>query len=241
MDISYWTNYNPNISISETKKQYFGQYLWRLAIDVKGARLINDKLDDLSRALAHRRAMVQNYAYGGAWYIRKHADDINKIDVDQLYEIKQIRDKYRSQIRIRLEEPNVQIYAETESVLREIADEISNKFRSHVLTVCGPRTEEIGKLLKSGIIVSKTKTEYTHKVLLRDGRYSSQVKGQILEYLHSLGDIVKLSPGSIRMLNKPYPSMWGVFFYTNDPSITTFLSLISPGIILNIHELVQVE
>jgi len=82
---------------------------------------------------------------------------------------------------------------------------------------------------------------YTHKIILRDGRYTTELKENILSYLTSIGpETLSISTGLIDTLSKSNPFLWNAYFYTNDPSVTTFLNLISPGLVLNIHELVVV-
>ena len=68
----------------------------------------------------------------------------------------------------------------------------------------------------------------------RDGNYDTHTKQSILNQL-SQRDDVKIPPQLRRELGKKYPALWGAYLYSNDDSIVTILSLISPGIVGNIH------
>ena len=80
---------------------------------------------------------------------------------------------------------------------------------------------------------------YSHKVILRDGKYSQEIKESILNYLESLGDeIVKVPQSLSAILSKSSSYIWNGYFYTNEPNIVSFLNLMDPNLVLNIHELV---
>jgi hypothetical protein len=74
---------------------------------------------------------------------------------------------------------------------------------------------------------------------MKDGRYSPEVKTQLLNYLVNVGmDQVKLPKTGFEMLSKSTGFIWNLYFYTNDLGVVTFVNLISPGIVSNSHELV---
>ena len=94
-------------------------------------------------------------------------------------------------------------------------------------------------MLNSGAIIRKTDIGYSHKVILRDGKYSPEIKRKILNYLETLGDeTVRLPKSCYEMLAKSTSFVWNLYFYTNDPAITTFISLIEPRLVSNIHKIV---
>jgi SMC interacting uncharacterized protein involved in chromosome segregation len=140
---------------------------------------------------------------------------------------------------MRVEEPLMQIYAHNEATLKQIAAVLHDP--EFIQSVTGPENHDQEQLLKSGAIIKHTTSKYNYKVVLRDGRYSSQIKQQILNYLDNLGDIVKISRGSRDMLQLSFSNIWGVFFYTNDPNIADFIRLIEPTVVSNIHKLVTTD
>jgi hypothetical protein len=202
-------------------------------------RTIDHKFDTVAEAIAERTATNKRYNYGGSWY---HRTDPYLVDADALFlehlrAIKKTSNKYR----FRVEEPNMQIYAESEKDLQDLVKHFKPEWRNYIEEVTYPVSADAIEKLKAGAILRKNAHDYSHKVMLRDGRYELETKQQILNYLDNLGDLVKLSKGSREMLTKNYTSMWGVFFYTNDPSLVTFLSLINPNLVSNIHELIHTE
>jgi len=231
MDISYWNNFKKPVLY--TTKQFFGKYLWRLQVYAEGGKLITSEYEDLVHALKIRERAV-NYNYAGYWR-RKPVDRVN---FPLLYAVRHLRQKYGEAIRLRIEEPEICFYAADEETLKEIADDLST-YSSEFMNITGPADKAAEEILKTGAILSNRTSEYSHKVIIRDGRYDFDVKQQILSYLDSLGNLVKLSSNTRDMLNKRLPNVWGLFFYTNDPDIVTFIRLIDPKFVLNVHPLIQ--
>jgi hypothetical protein len=239
MDTSYWSSHFPGIKQQPTSKLYFKRFLWRLAIYVPGGELVYSKDPDLYQALEHRRATAISYNWAGSWYARRN-NQLNEVDVKLLYLVKNIRDQYGKNIRVRVEEPMLQFYAEDEQTIKDIAQEFTYPvdYKSNVEEINGPVNEAEAGILLSGAIIKRNPSEYQYKVVLRDGRYRVEAKQQVLTYLENLGDQIKITPKCQEMLSRPYPSCWGVFFYTNDLGVATMLRLIDPDIVGNIHEIV---
>jgi len=154
-----------------------------------------------------------------------------------LRSVQQIKVNFGDKIRMRTEEPHIQFYAEDEAMLKSIASMLENT--ACIESINSPKNAEAERLLMSGVIIRRGPIDYKYKVIFRDGRYTSTIKQQVLSYLDNLGDEIKLSKTSRDMLTKTYASMWGVFFYTNDPKLVTFINLIDPKLISNIHLIVN--
>ena len=208
-----------------------------MVIYAQAGRLLASK-HNLESALERRRNLTKSYNYAGSWYNTRH-NNLDKVNINLLESVRQIKSDFGAQIRIRIEEPQIQFYAEDEATLQNIAQLLES--RDCIQSINGPSDAEAEKLLKTGAILRQSAVDYRYKVIVRDGRYSSQCKQQLLNYLTSLGDEIRLTKGCIEMLNKTYPSMWGIFFYTNDPNLVTFIHLIDPTLISNIHELVNTK
>lgn len=236
MDSSFWNKLQPGIKTSTTVKQFHGRYLWRLVIRAEGGRLLDSKLASLEEALEHRRAVARTgYNFGKTgWFYR--SANLGVVDLTLLRTVQAIKTNMSSSVRTRIEEPCVQFYTQDEDTLKTIALKIDARY---IESITYPQPQMV-PLLQSGAIIQRTPVSYSHKVIVRDGRYPLQTKLQLLRYLENLGDTVKLSKTSKDMLNKQYESTWSVFFYTNDPDVVTFISLIDPALISNIHAMVSV-
>jgi len=237
MDTLFWQTLNQDVKFKRTKKQFFGQHLWRLEIYCECADLISPVYTDMIAEVARRQrqeAIRKNF--GGSWrdLIRPN---YNNIDYVLLQTVRNIRNTYQNQIKIRVENPHVQIYTQTQEELKTIAQSLGNT--ECICSVTGPDSGTEALLLEDKIITS-TRITYQYKVNLRDGSYNQTQKQQILNVLQSQGDDVKITAGTVHGLTRPYSGMWGAFFYCNDLTITTMLSLISPGIVGKIHEVVHV-
>jgi hypothetical protein len=235
MDLSYWNNLAMGVKIHPTKKQYFNRFLWRLVIHAEAGRLLESKEQDLELALDHRKTIVGQRGF----YWRQNNSNLDKVDLSLLQSIRDIKTTYGNDIRVRVEEPSVQFYAYNEHTLMDIANKLSSPLC--IEEINGPANSNEEQLLQSGAIIRKNDIGYRYKIILKDGRYPTATKQQLLAYLNNVGDVVKLSKGSRKMLDSKYTHVWGVWFYSNSDDIITFLNLIAPTAISNIHELVIVD
>lgn len=238
MDTSFWIRYNPKIQIDHTTKKFFGKYLYRLVIYAPAGRIINSK-GPLEDELKNRHQMTKNFNQGGWWGYRYNRD-LNNANLDFLEKIREIKHNRSLKIKIRVEEPRIQIYAESDKELKDLVQTYFDQTQINLVeSISGPEDSTAEATLNSGAIIRKTDNGYKYKVIIRDGRYPIQVKDQLLNYLLSLGkEEIHLSKTSIEMLQKSSGFIWNLYFYTNDINVVTFLNLISPGVISNTHELV---
>jgi hypothetical protein len=145
-------------------------------------------------------------------------------------------------IKVRVEEPHIQIYASSESVLQDI---VTNKFAGfparYIESISGPANDQTRDILNTGAIIRKTDLGYKYKILMRDGLYDKQTKEALLNYITNIGvENATMPKGCIKMLTKDTRYIWNLYLYVNDLSVITFLNLIHPSLVLNYHELIVV-
>jgi len=236
MDTLFWLNLNSDVKFKNTKKQFWGQYLWRLEAQANCANVAHHDDPHLSvKTLKYQ--MINRSNYGGSWrdpYWHSYTGKYENVDYDLLRSIKNIKQSFATTVKTRIEDCSVQFYAASENDLKLVAKMLSTGDCVQAVTGPQPGTEQ---LLSSDKIIAP-KIAYQYKVILRDGQYNVPLKQQMLNLLESQPD-VKITAGLRHNLKRPYPAMWGVFFYTNDLGIVTMLSLMSPGIVGKIHEVVQ--
>ena len=236
MDTSFWTQCNPKIAQGHTLKKYFGKYLYKIVVYAPAGRIIDDRRD-IASALEHRLAITNNIASNG-WWSQRHSKDLQNADVELLEVLRDIRRNVHT-VKLRVEEPRVQIYAESETELKDLVLKYLTPYVDRIESVDGPADVKQEAILNSGAIIRRSDIGYSHKVLLRDGKYSREIKDSILNYLESLGDEVAKVPVSLSaILSKSSSYIWNGYFYTNEPNIVSFLNLMDPNLVLNIHELV---
>ena len=242
MDISYWTQKNPNIVVGHTTKKYFGKYLYRLAIYCPAGRLIYS-VGDLTKQLTIRTCNIGR-AQPGWWGGRNDQFDLKSTNLELLTEIRSM--KYNpifSNIHVRVEEPRIQLYAATENILKDLITQTNiGLFSEHFYNINGPKDAIETQILDGDCIIRKRDIGYKYKVIFRDGSYEKEVKNNVIQYLNNIDpNIVKIPEGCKSMFSKSYSLIWGCYFYTNDLSVNTFLTLIAPGIISKSHELVIIS
>jgi hypothetical protein len=238
MDISYWTGLNPNILQQETVKLMHGHYLYRLAIQVIGCSILRYD-QDIEDAIKWRNERQRDYNWGGSWRKKPIShDDSNllKIIKEQL-----ISDESNPKIngydllKTRIEEPYIQFYSAKEQVLKELASRLMYGNNSHFYSIMSPDSVEKEKLILDGFTLRKNKVKWAYRILMRDGRYSSESKSQIASYLKNLGDDIKVPVGLWTQLEKG-GWIWGGYIYVHDKNIATVLGMIDPRLIAKIEE-----
>lgn len=239
MDTSFWTKLNPKVIEDTTTKQYFGRYLYKMVVKVNGGRLIHTRAgESIADALNDRIANQRMRNYGGSWWNTRLAE-ITASNAAHLELVRDIKEQYKNDVKIRVEEPNIQFYAESEDWLKVIATALGPELQDKILLISCPaagteQTLESGKIIMRG----KRRLQYNYKVMIRDGAYPVETKYRVLDYLYELGEKECLySKATERMLNSNSVYCWGCFFYTRDDKIITFIKLIAPDMIGKIHEL----
>ena len=239
MDSLFWTTLNPNTKIENSTKKYFNTHLFKLVVYCPAGRLI-DAAGSIREALLHRLQIdeTRKMMFGWAPSIK----NVAAADSKQLERMRTLKKAKVSGIRIRVEEPRIQIYATSEAELQSV---ISQYFDPsdfvHIESVSGPADSKAEAVLNSGAIIKKSKFGYRYKIILRDGSYDLQVKKNMLNYLTGIGDDNLHLPASAKQnLAHNGVYMWGIYFYSNDLGFNSFLELICPGVILNCHELVTI-
>jgi hypothetical protein len=240
MDLLFWTQLNPKIIYEPTRKQFYNKYLYRLVINCPGGRLIHDKSGNMHHALKMR---IQHHRFlnrGGSWWASQNKE-LDNASVDQLENLQELFREFESDIKIRIEEPTIQVYSNNKDTLKILANGINDKTQLEAIQF--PKNSVQEALLKEGKILTKpsSKIQYKYKVMLRDGNYGANTKIQMLNYLDNLDGDAKVSKGTRDMLQAPFKYLWGCFIYVNDPGVLTFLNIICPNIVLNIHELAVAE
>lgn len=241
MDTLYWTGLNPDIKFSHTTRMMYGQFLYKLSFEIPGSNLLRFK-GDLNELVEQRNR--RSYNYGGSWRQPRPIDlrdrqllALAKTVVDELSEEPDVapRGGIVQPIRVRIEEPNVHFYTTSVQDMVILSKKMLFDNNRHFAGVTHPADANSATLMKDGFVLRKKDFDWKFKVVLRDGRYSEDTKTQLANYLTELGSEVKVPLGLTRQLDRG-GWIWGGYFYTNDPQLTTIVSLINPGLVSKIEE-----
>jgi hypothetical protein len=238
MDTSFWKNLSPNIDLQESTKQFYNQYYFRLDIHAPGCKSI--RCENVSYDIERRRTWVRDYRRQGSWWNKQLAEYLKEADIGFLTSLKDLYYEYPD-VKIRTEEPKISVYATDELVLQSVAKSIDPDHRDKLTSITGPASEEIKAMLDKHVILVKKPPKYKYRVWLREKQFDVGVRHQVLAYLDSLGDLVRISDHSRDNLAKEHNWIWGSNFYTNDRHVATFLTLIHPDLIREVSELVCLD
>jgi hypothetical protein len=239
MDISFWKNLSPDIEFENTSKKYFGQYLYKLEVYAPGCKSIH--ATDIPKDLTSRGRTHPGYNLGGSWWNIKLQNWLSKADMSQLSRLQYIKNIFPD-VKVRTQEPTISFYATSEDVLKNIILEMDKVHQANVKNITGPESAEIGELLSNNNkILVKRKPAYQYKVCLREKKFATESRQQILSYLDSLGELIKIPTGTRTQLIRTHGWLWGCYFYTNDPGVVDFVRLLNPDIVREVSELIYIE
>ena len=231
MDTLSWKKLNKAVKFLYTRKKFYNQYLYKIEIYAPACRLAVDERESVEYMLARRKI----------WSTRSsnqfQSEMSNSGNQGQLEYLRYIKKVYKDVIKVRVEEPYISFYSNDESVLYDIARQDPLR---RVYSICGPKNDQAEKVLEKGEIIASKHAKYQYKILLRYAKVPINTKIQILDYLDSLGDVVKITPSCRRFLASQH-AYWSSYFYCNDPSLVTFISLISPDIISGIYTITKID
>lgn len=243
MDTLSWTKLAPTIKVVDTKKKFFNRYLYKIVVDVPGARFILGK-DTLpmSSQIANFRNLVNSRGKSStAWNsyaVSRALHRLNRIDENQLEYFKSIVGSHKDKIKVRVEEPKLCLYSNDEQLLMQL----TKKYKGDLLEIHRPANDRAIEILDRGEIIVKKNSDYEYKVVFREsGQFDTDTRTQVYNYLTSQGDAVKLTKSCEK--NLKFRNYWftQTYFYTNDPSILTFLNIIAPGAVTGIFKLTKID
>ena len=244
-----WTSLNPTVNIINTKKKFFNNYLYKIVVWCPGGRLVLDRTSQdaaflLENRISYLELHQRAYNYGGSWYgsVTRSKSDYLKANakVDQIQYFIDVKQTYNDQIKIRIEEPNITIYSNDESLLYKLANSHTDRLKE----VHRPLDDKAVEVLNRGEIISKTEPVFPYKVQLKELVFSDiNVKHNILDYLYNLEveDEVCLTKSLVRQLSGNHPYFSGAYFYSKDEKTLTFINLICPGLISGIFKLTKID
>lgn len=239
MDTSFWTQFNHNITVGHTVKKYYNKYFYRLTVYAPAGRLIYEK-GSITDALQARRDRSEFRKQLYHWSYFSSREQLDKVDITFLAALKDLHQSKTVDLRMRVEEPRIQIYAATnEDLMSLVNNELAHFPRSYFESITVPESEEALTLLDAGSIIKKSSNGFRYKVVLRDGHYNYDTKSIVLQYLLNLGPTEANIPKStFDLLSNHDGYVWNLYFYLNDVKVLSFLELMAPGMILKSHELV---
>ena len=161
MDTSFWIRCNPKVTVEHTIKKFYGKFLYKIVVYCPAGRLIDSK-DPIDKALEHRKSIYKHINQSG-WWGHRHNRDLDLADIPLLETLRNIR-RGQLGVKLRVEEPRVQIYAETENDLIDIVKNQLSAFISSIESVAGPANDAAADILNSGAIIRKTDTSCSSRV-----------------------------------------------------------------------------
>jgi hypothetical protein len=233
MDTLFWTAFNPNIQLLETKKPMHGNCLYRLCIWANGSSLLRERDADLVE-LVKMRNQSRRYNPGGSWRMPRQ---ITSDDTELLQIVKQARDAISDSVKVRIEDPCVQFYSADPQPLQDLATQLAYRDNGHFYSWMRPANPTSHAVLLEGKVIRKRPPKFQYKVIIRDGKFSDQTRTGLKNWLgHQSADEVHAPRALMNMLSSNHRFIWGGYIYINDLRNATFLGMIDPNLVAKIEE-----
>jgi hypothetical protein len=168
----------------------------------------------------------------------------------QLSFLSEFLKKHKCNTMYRIENPNITIFFDNEKLFKDFVITYSDKFSTLYSTrlryVTVPFTEESISVMNEGKTITNHDKPYKYKVKLKSAYVSVDELKKLAKYIDHAGDEIYFAPVSRRILNRrihmSIDNVWyaGSQFWTNDLSFIELVSLICPGIIGTVEEVVKV-
>lgn len=245
-DMLSWTKLSQTVKQVDTKKKFFGKYLFKVIIYCPGGRLILNTTGKSIFDLVEDRIEFDKsirYNYGGSWAHSSISRSRNlefkeNVNIDQLEKLKFIKTE-NSDIKVRIEEPHVSIYCNDESELYTVVSQIRP---DRLLEIHKPRSVMAQEALDRGEIIIKKELGFNFKIHFKEHVFKDiTVKHQIHDYLYALEDDIQLTKNTKKQLGNNQLYFPGGYFYSKDTEIITFISLICPYLISGIYKVTKVD
>lgn len=241
-----WTNLkldpnSPSLIVSETKKKFFGQYLYKIVVYMPATRTVLSKFktsakDIIEERIEHLKYINRHWGRSDRTY---KAYELAQASAEQIEYYRNVRETHKDKIKFRVEEPFLTIYSDDEQLLYDIA---SNEPTQRLREVHKPANEKAQAVLNNGEVIIKKSTDYEYKVVFREGViHDSEMLLQVYNYLDSLGDEVSMTKSCVKNLTLRHRWFTNTYFYAKDPSVLTFLNLIAPGFVSGIFKLTKID
>lgn len=235
MDSLYWKKLIPDIKIVPSTQLFYKQYVYRLELQAYAGKCISSDAT-IEETLAVRKISHRQINYGGSWGAKINRN-LKNADVVWLKYLQIFRQANLNNLKIRIEEPAIQIYSSDEQALADFVRDLPDEFKKYVTSISRPESDQTMDLILAGKKIVKKQPTYEFKICFRDGNYNYNVRNDVMNYLDSLGNLVRIPKHFRDHFTKPYDTIWDCYIYSNDIKLATFIQLINPNLIRTIIEM----
>lgn len=232
-----WSNLG--INLKHGTKYYWKKYLYKMELQVDLATYLRDKNNALVDDEVRNFTPPFNYNFG-SWFYNYYKEPAKDSQIEEVIAVG-LELRRHSDIKYVVDHCTIYVYATSEDTLLQIAVGIRKNMHGDLRVVQNVYVPDPALLndIKSDCEILKTDVGYSHKIVLRESAPGADAKKQILSYLDTLGiDTVKVSDSVRETMKSNHPYIYSCWFRTNDPSIATFIELMSPGLISKIYKTV---
>jgi hypothetical protein len=181
---------------------------------------------------------LKSYNWAGSWYqcnTNEIQDLKEKVRTKDLLVLQNFKTRGNQDFQLRIEEPYINVYSNSESSLYELCSKYS---KDRILEIHRPKNKESIEILDNGSIINKAARDFQYLVHLKAHRFDNLVqKHKLVECLESLRPDVRFSSRLKKSIMSSNYYFIGGQFYAKDDSTTVFIKLKFPELIGKIYTL----
>jgi hypothetical protein len=242
MDTLSWIRLNQTVKLKTTNKKFFNQYLYKVKLRcpfagcIRGGGTLNfhelvDIVNQRKKILEHLR----KHNWAGSWF-NYDVNYTKSVVLNDLYSVILLSQKYQDLINVRIEEPFLTVYSNSNDILLELCSKFTSE---RILEIYFPKNDEETELLQTGNLITNKGLEFQYRIDVRTFMFDSvTTKQKILFQLENLGDTVDISYSTRKkLLSGNCYFLGGGRIYIKDENTLIYLKLMCPQIIGKIYNL----
>lgn len=221
MDISNWTNYNPDIKVLYTNRLFYSKYLYKLSYRFDKARYLRyEKVDILSRFYRSGSLTISEY--------------------ERILDFKNNLEKRKPNIAYRVEGNVLNIFSKSLQDLHDLAYRDLFKFQQFIVSISLPKSADIETEILSGKFISTLGSLYKYRVKTRSKFYKNiESKFQVGNYLAAIKSEIRIGKSFLDNFKNTNKYVNQGYFYCNDSGIVDLIRLIDYSLIIRVENVVS--
>jgi len=233
MDLSKWTNIQPDIKFKYTNKRFYNKFFFKIVYQINYASSIGWDKDELISHLYRR--VVNSYK----------SEDFDRVQdlsfknlCDNLLHLKAVIDTIKKdKKRVRIENKTVAFFDNNLDELYQLAIGPLQRFlpKLQVVSVLANDTEK--QLLENNYVILRNDLGYTYRVNIRSGFYpNTNNLVSVRDYIEQIKNEVRIGKNLLSSFNQLNKYLNGGYFYVNDVRLVDMIRLIEPTLVRSIQK-----
>lgn len=235
MDLSKWTDIQPNVKFNHTNKRFYNKFFFKIVYQIDYASSIGlGRNNDELISYLYRR-VVNSYK---SQDLDCDRDLSFKNLCDHLLHLKKVIDTVKKdKKRVRIENKTVAFFGNSLEELYQLATGPLRLFLSKLQTISIVANDTEKELLENNYIILRNDLGYAYRVNIRSGFYpNTNNLVSVRDYIEQIKNEVRIGKNLLSSFNQFNKYLNGGYFYVNDVRLVDMIRLIEPTLVRSIQK-----